>query len=279
MLIVANEFLDALPVRQLVRTGSGLARAHGGPCGRGAVCRWPEINRWKLPYRGALAAAPEGAILETSPAAATVVQEVAARLVAHGGAALFIDYGHAVSQRRRHAAGCARTPQGRRVCMRRRSGSDGACQTLPHWCQSRRRKVHAGWAPRATRCVVAGLGIAARRAGTWQRTSPQAEGDIRRRRAAPYSPGRNGHAVHGHGALAAPGWPDGAGFCTSPPKGALQHSPLQRDCPRVAKVSQNSPNILYWDRFTRLYRRGKCLLAKPRNCVYQARPLEAGNRA
>ena len=40
---------------------------------------------------------PEGAILETSPAAATVVQEVAARLATQGGAALFIDYGHAAA--------------------------------------------------------------------------------------------------------------------------------------------------------------------------------------
>jgi NADH dehydrogenase [ubiquinone] 1 alpha subcomplex assembly factor 7 len=39
--------------------------------------------------------APEGAILETSPAAATVVAEIARRLARQGGAALLIDYGHA----------------------------------------------------------------------------------------------------------------------------------------------------------------------------------------
>ena len=39
-------------------------------------------------------AAP-GTVIETSPAAAAVVSEIAARLAAQGGAALFIDYGHA----------------------------------------------------------------------------------------------------------------------------------------------------------------------------------------
>lgn len=39
--------------------------------------------------------APEGAVVETCPAAAAVVEEVSARLSTQGGAALFIDYGHA----------------------------------------------------------------------------------------------------------------------------------------------------------------------------------------
>ena len=43
-----------------------------------------------------LLAAP-GTIIETCPAAATVVQAVAQRLAGQGGAALFIDYGHAVA--------------------------------------------------------------------------------------------------------------------------------------------------------------------------------------
>jgi NADH dehydrogenase [ubiquinone] 1 alpha subcomplex assembly factor 7 len=40
--------------------------------------------------------APEGTVIETCPAAATIVFEVAGRLARQGGAALFIDYGHAV---------------------------------------------------------------------------------------------------------------------------------------------------------------------------------------
>ena len=40
--------------------------------------------------------APEGTIVETSPASAAVMYEVAGRLATQGGAALFIDYGHAL---------------------------------------------------------------------------------------------------------------------------------------------------------------------------------------
>src|SRR5690606_8716937 len=38
--------------------------------------------------------APEGTVIETCPAAASTVFEVAGRLAQQGGAALFIDYGH-----------------------------------------------------------------------------------------------------------------------------------------------------------------------------------------
>lgn len=97
LLIVANEFLDALPVRQLVRTASGWRERMVGLADRALV---PVIG--DRPMDGAVSAnhdnAPEGAVLETSPAAATVIQEVAARLARQGGAALFIDYGYAEPQ-------------------------------------------------------------------------------------------------------------------------------------------------------------------------------------
>lgn len=94
LLVVANEFLDALPVRQLVRTAAGWRERMVGLDGDRLV-----------PVAGAQpmdAAVPEdrrdsaeGAIIETSPAMAAIVYEVAGRLAAQGGAALFIDYGHA----------------------------------------------------------------------------------------------------------------------------------------------------------------------------------------
>ena len=93
LLLVANEFLDALPVRQLVRTETGW---------RERMVGYYE-NRF-LPIAGRMpmeAAVPEarreapvGTIIETCPAAAATVQEVARRLAAQGGAALFFDYGH-----------------------------------------------------------------------------------------------------------------------------------------------------------------------------------------
>ncbi len=93
VLLVANEFLDALPVRQLVKTPHGWRERMVGL----------EEDRF-VPVAGsqpmdaavpeARRDAPDGTIIETCPGAAAVVYEVAGRLVEQGGAALFIDYGH-----------------------------------------------------------------------------------------------------------------------------------------------------------------------------------------
>lgn len=93
VLVVANEFLDALPVRQLVKTEDGWRERMVVPEGERFVCvagrqpmeaAVPEVRRNAKP----------GTIIETCPGAATAVHEVAGRLVEQGGAALFIDYGH-----------------------------------------------------------------------------------------------------------------------------------------------------------------------------------------
>ncbi len=92
LLIVANEFLDALPVRQLVRTAGGWRERMVGHDGRKFL-----FVAGSQPMDAALPPAfrdePEGAIVETCPAAAATIDEVAGRLAAQGGAALFIDYG------------------------------------------------------------------------------------------------------------------------------------------------------------------------------------------
>ena len=93
ILLVANEFLDALPVRQLVRTEDGWRERMVG-CADGRFM--PVVGHQPME-----SAVPEGrreaeqwTILETCPGAATVVYETASRLVEQGGAALFIDYGY-----------------------------------------------------------------------------------------------------------------------------------------------------------------------------------------
>jgi len=92
LLIVANEFLDALPVRQLVRTSEGWRERMVGHDGKRFVfVAGSQPMDTALPP--GLAEAPEGAIVETCPAAAATIYEVAGRLAAQGGAALFIDYG------------------------------------------------------------------------------------------------------------------------------------------------------------------------------------------
>ena len=93
LLIVANEFFDALPVRQLVATPGGWRErlvAHQG--GRFVPVPVPLVSGETIPAH--LRQAPPGTVLETSPASAAIVRELA-HLVAHcGGAALIVDYGH-----------------------------------------------------------------------------------------------------------------------------------------------------------------------------------------
>ncbi len=72
LLLVANEFLDALPIRQHV---AGVER------------------RIVLAAAG-LAFDRDGEIIETSPARDHAITTIAHHLVAHGGVALIIDYGH-----------------------------------------------------------------------------------------------------------------------------------------------------------------------------------------
>jgi SAM-dependent MidA family methyltransferase len=75
LLLVANEFFDALPIRPM---------ADGQ-------------ERKVMVAAGGLAFDRDGEIVEQSPARESVAKAIATRLVRHGGAALIIDYGHARS--------------------------------------------------------------------------------------------------------------------------------------------------------------------------------------
>ena len=93
LLVVANEFFDALPIRQLVR-GADAWRE------RLVACQ----DTLFLPIAGkpvpdAVIPAPlrdaaPGAVLEACPAAVGIVRTLAGRIAANGGALLAIDYGH-----------------------------------------------------------------------------------------------------------------------------------------------------------------------------------------
>jgi NADH dehydrogenase [ubiquinone] 1 alpha subcomplex assembly factor 7 len=92
MLLVANEFLDALPIRQFVQTSEGwrervVALAGDGDALGFALAPAPAAD-------AALPAAAPGAVRELRPAARTLAREIGARLARDGGAALFVDYGY-----------------------------------------------------------------------------------------------------------------------------------------------------------------------------------------
>ncbi|MEM6354922.1 MAG: SAM-dependent methyltransferase [Pseudomonadota bacterium] len=93
LLLVANEFLDALPVHQYLSDGEGWREVRVGLTPEGALSFGLSD---RLPGRRP---APAGAWAEESPAAEDIVSGTARRVAAHGGAALFIDYGYRAKDR------------------------------------------------------------------------------------------------------------------------------------------------------------------------------------
>ena len=93
LLIVANEFFDALPIYQTLKTGDGWRE-------RRVACQDVVF----LPVAGKrvpdeviardLRGAPSGSIIETSPAGVAIARALAERLAKQGGAALIFDYGY-----------------------------------------------------------------------------------------------------------------------------------------------------------------------------------------
>jgi SAM-dependent MidA family methyltransferase len=81
-ILLANEFLDALPIRQFVRLADGWAERY---VREGAFV--------DVPSAGPGREAPEGSVVEISEAAGKWVSDLAERLVTAGGAALILDYG------------------------------------------------------------------------------------------------------------------------------------------------------------------------------------------
>ncbi len=87
--VLANEFFDALPIRQFIRRGDGWRErfvADGGFLEQAAD------DAPALPGE-----APEGAVAEVSEAGQAVAAALGARVAAQGGAVLALDYGPAAS--------------------------------------------------------------------------------------------------------------------------------------------------------------------------------------
>ena len=93
LIIVANEFFDALPIRQLIRAGDGWRE-------RLVACQdllFLPVSGKRIPddvIPSDLRDAALGSVIETSPASVNIVRALAQRLAAQGGAALIIDYGY-----------------------------------------------------------------------------------------------------------------------------------------------------------------------------------------
>ncbi len=94
-IVIANEFFDALPIRQLIRSAAGWDERMVSLDESGAFCfttRAGAVPPADLP-RAASAAAP-GAVWEWGEAAQATLTTLATRLARDGGAALILDYGY-----------------------------------------------------------------------------------------------------------------------------------------------------------------------------------------
>jgi SAM-dependent MidA family methyltransferase len=97
LILIANEFIDALPVRQIMREGDAwrermvaLADTGGFAFSAGAP-----VHSDAVPISLRDTDAADGAIVETRPAASSLVSTLAGRAKQAPVAALFADYGHA----------------------------------------------------------------------------------------------------------------------------------------------------------------------------------------
>ena len=203
LLVVANEFFDALPIRQLVATRRGWHERLVAHTDAGFV-----------PVPGPLIPAPlapaeTGTVVETSPASLGIVRALSQRLAGQGGAALIVDYGHSES-----AAG---------ETLQAVSGHAFA----DPWEApgSRDLTAHVDFAALAKAAAAEGVRVAGPRGqGEWlramgidQRTAalskaaPARAGEVEAARDRLVSPEQMG-SLFKVLALAAPGWPEPEGF-------------------------------------------------------------------
>ena len=92
LFFVANEFFDALPVRQFVRQGRGWAERRVGVADGALAFGLSEpVPMEALADR--LEDTGDGDVVEVCPSAPSIVAELSGRIARHGGAGIVVDYG------------------------------------------------------------------------------------------------------------------------------------------------------------------------------------------
>jgi SAM-dependent MidA family methyltransferase len=96
LLIVANEFFDALPIRQYLRADDGWRERTIINDGLEWGHRFfPALGTPDAVVPGAFVAASLGAVVESCPVGAAIMRRLVARIAEQGGAMIVIDYGYA----------------------------------------------------------------------------------------------------------------------------------------------------------------------------------------
>jgi SAM-dependent MidA family methyltransferase len=207
-LVVANEFFDALPIRQLVATQAGWReRLVVHEQGRFRPVAGPAMKDAAIPV--ALRAAPPGSVLETSPAGAALAGALAARIASQGGAALIVDYGHertttgeTLQAVAKHLYADPWSEPGERDLT-----AHVDFEMLGETARREGVRVH-GPRPQGEWLRAMGLDL---RAEALARTAPERADEVKTARDRLASPDQMGKLFKVM-ALIAPGWPEPAGF-------------------------------------------------------------------
>lgn len=92
MIVVANEFFDALPIRQYVMGGDGMRERRIRQNDEGALEYTLGPVGLSLAKSGQKI--PDGTVIENNPPARSIMRQLSERMAEEGGAALIIDYGY-----------------------------------------------------------------------------------------------------------------------------------------------------------------------------------------
>jgi NADH dehydrogenase [ubiquinone] 1 alpha subcomplex assembly factor 7 len=94
LFLVANEFFDALPVRQYVKTERGWCERMVTALDGKLQFALAPVPAPKTSVPAGREAAPDGGVFESSPASTALAEEIARIIATKGGAALILDYGY-----------------------------------------------------------------------------------------------------------------------------------------------------------------------------------------
>ncbi|MDJ0942707.1 MAG: SAM-dependent methyltransferase [Kiloniellales bacterium] len=181
LLVIANEFFDALPIRQFERTPEGWRERLVGLAPEGDALAFglsPPAPYAEALLPDALRDATPGAVAEVSPAALSLTAEIGRRLAEDGGAALIVDYGHAA-------------PDGRPTlqALRRHAREDvlaspGQADLTAHvdfgaLARAARAAGAEAWGPTPQGAFLEALGIATRAERLAAGASPEQAAEIR----------------------------------------------------------------------------------------------------
>ena len=209
ILLVANEFFDALPVRQLVKMADGWRERMIATDATGGFVFVSGRQPMDAAVPEARRGAAEGTVIETCPGAAAIMFELAGRLADQGGAALAIDYGHGEP---RDGSTLQAVARHRKVDPFADPGMADLTAHVDFAALAQiARSRGARWLGTVTqRRWLQALGIDAR-AEALAGFAPQHRAALFAARDRLTAPGQMGELFKVMGVVA-PGWPDGVGF-------------------------------------------------------------------